>query len=108
MGGTPLGSPIRTRARTSRIELAPGDTVLLMSDGLPEAPNTENELLGYERVVESFGAVAASAPEEITRHLMSTVERWSALERPDGSIRSPQDDVTFVVLKVPDAPRFDG
>ena len=58
------------QARTSRIELAPGDTVLLMSDGFPEARNSENELFGYERVVESFGAVAASAPEEITRHLI--------------------------------------
>jgi serine phosphatase RsbU (regulator of sigma subunit) len=108
LDGTPLGSPIRMEARTSRIELAPGDTVLLMSDGFPEAPNSENELFGYERVVESFGAVAASAPEEITRQLMSTVERWSALERPDGSVRPPQDDVTFLVLKVPDAPRFVG
>ncbi|MCP4660705.1 MAG: SpoIIE family protein phosphatase, partial [bacterium] len=90
--GMPLGG-LPFAYREQQVELAPGDTVLLMSDGFPELLNPEGELLGYAQARARFAAAAAGSPAEIIAKLTAAAEAWTAGE-------PPQDDVTFVVVKV--------
>ena len=90
--GMPLGT-FASSYREQRVELEAGDTVLLMSDGFPELLDADGEPLGYAKVRELFGEVAGGEPQEIIDQLAAAVSRWT-----DGG--RPNDDVTFVVLRV--------
>ena len=70
-----------------------GDTLLLMSDGFAELKNEKNEQYGYERVKKEFMSVAQKSPNEIVEHLKNSASEWIIGVEPD-------DDVTFVVIKV--------
>ncbi|MEM7352356.1 MAG: PP2C family protein-serine/threonine phosphatase [Acidobacteriota bacterium] len=48
----PLGLRAEVEYRSIEVDLAPGDRVLLLTDGLPEAPIAEGEPLGYEALVQ--------------------------------------------------------
>ena len=89
----PLGGPGAFLYRKTSAMLSPGDTVVLMSDGFPELFNAEGEMLGYERAVEVFAAVASRSPEEIIAHFRKTSETWA-------NGRAQDDDVTFVIMKM--------
>jgi serine phosphatase RsbU (regulator of sigma subunit) len=90
--GMPLGGLDETY-RESTLELAPGDTVLLMSDGLPELPNRAGDPLGYVAVRDRFARLAGASPEEIIRELEATARAWAG-------DATPADDMTFVVARV--------
>ena len=91
--GMPLGFSTLAYYEQREYELAPGDTLLLMSDGLPELLNPDLEEFGYPRVETLFAEVAAEAPEEIIQRLRRNSEEWAAG-------RPQDDDVTLVVVKV--------
>ena len=55
--------------------------------------NTDNELYGYKRVRNKFEEVAERNPEEIITQLKNDGVRWI-------DDKDPDDDVTFVVIKV--------
>lgn len=90
--GMPLGAVESFSYETIETDLAPGDTVLLMSDGLPELFNESNEILDYPLIVESFRRAGRESPEQIIRTLLSTGDNW----RGD---RKQEDDITLVVLR---------
>jgi serine phosphatase RsbU (regulator of sigma subunit) len=91
--GMPLGGFTSFPYKQREISLAPGDTVLLMSDGFAELFNDKDEMLDYPRAKEIFKEAADRSADDIIAHLNETGERWSN--------RRPQDDdITFVVLKV--------
>ncbi len=91
--GMPLGGPASFPYKQIETNLAPGDTVLLMSDGFPELFNDKDEMLDYPRVKEIFKEAADRSADEIVAHLLKAGERWS-------NGRPQDDDITFVVLKV--------
>lgn len=91
--GMPLGAFNNFPYQLKETELASGDTIMLMSDGFPELMNSEKELLGYKKVRNLFEEVAHKEPEEIITYLKEEGNSWT-----DNGI--PDDDVTFVVLKV--------
>jgi len=93
--GMPLGSFIDFPYREETLDLGPGDTVLFMSDGFPELFNAEGEMLGYDRAVEVFAEVAHQTPEAIIAYLVDLGRSWT-----NGS--PPDDDMTFVAIKVRD------
>lgn len=90
---TPLGALADCDYPERELEVEPGDTLLLLTDGFPELQGASGDLLGYARVPEIFAASAAKPPGEIIADLTAAVEAWRG-EMP------LQDDVTFVVLKV--------
>jgi len=95
VGGTPLGSLAGSRYDERELDLAPGDTLLLATDGFPELLDEAGEPLGYPRLQEIFAAAArkGQGPEAILADLAAAGEAWRG-SRPQG------DDVTFVVLQV--------
>ena len=72
--------------------LAPGDTVLMMSDGFPERLNNDDEMLGYDKAEEAFGEAASTSPRAIIDRLVAAGERWA-------NGQPARDDMTFVVMK---------
>ncbi len=91
--GMPLGSFAGFPYQQRDLELDPGDTVLLMSDGFPERLNSQDEMLGYDKVSEAFSRVAATSPETIIERLVADGEAWA-----EG--QPAVDDTTFVVLRM--------
>jgi ligand-binding sensor domain-containing protein/serine phosphatase RsbU (regulator of sigma subunit) len=93
MEGMPLGTMDNFPYELKEMELFTGDTILLMSDGFPELQNQHIEMFGYKRAKNSFEEVAEKEPELIITYLKDVGSSWTSGKEPD-------DDVTFVVIKV--------
>jgi serine phosphatase RsbU (regulator of sigma subunit) len=91
--GMPLGSMEKFPYEVKETTLAPGDTIMLMSDGLAELQNENHEQFGYSNVRNSFESVADKDPEDIINHLKNEGLSWLGTNKPD-------DDITFVVIQV--------
>lgn len=91
--GLPVGAARAGGYVERRVRLAPGDVVLLMSDGFPELPDATGEPLGYERARRAFAAAAGVPPEEVIRRLLATADGWRGPAM-------PPDDITFLVVRV--------
>lgn len=91
---TPLGT-LGTDYAEEVVALSPGDTVLLMTDGYPELQNHAGQQLGYAAAAHEFAEAAGKAGDAraLVEQLAETAARW----RGDGP---PNDDVTFVVIRV--------
>ncbi|HYH05959.1 MAG TPA: SpoIIE family protein phosphatase [Thermoanaerobaculia bacterium] len=90
---TPLGT-LSTDYPQTEVKLAAGDTVLFLSDGFPELMNDAGQQLGYGAAYAAFAA-AAVAPnaEGVIAALADAARKWHG-DAP------PNDDVTFVVVRV--------
>ena len=91
--GMPLGTMDKFPYQIKETTLAPGDTILLLSDGLPELQNKKAEMFGYKRVRSLFEEIAEQTPEEIIDHLKNKGSEWV-------NDQAPHDDVTFVIMKM--------
>ncbi len=91
--GMPLGAINKFPYDLKETKLKTGDTLLLFSDGLPELHNSNEDMFGYKRVRNVFEDVAEKSPEEIIEHLKTQGSKWV-------DDKDPDDDVTFVVIKV--------
>ena len=92
-GATPLGT-MGTSYDESHVDLDPGDTVLLLTDGFPELMNDAGQQLGYTTTVEAFAEAAKGASaDDVIASLSATARAWHG----DGA---PNDDVTFVVVRI--------
>jgi Stage II sporulation protein E (SpoIIE) len=60
-GALPLGMIEAAEPSVLRLQFEPGDTLLLMSDGIVEATNAEGHLFGFERVRELLGSKITAA-----------------------------------------------
>jgi serine phosphatase RsbU (regulator of sigma subunit) len=89
--GMPLGG-LADGYPELELELASGDLVVLMSDGLPELPDADGEPLGYERVAKLVSEAPSGSPQELIEGLLVAAEQWA------GS-GPPNDDITFVALR---------
>ena len=92
LSGMPLGSTLDYPYSVSEVMLRPGDTILLMSDGLAERFDDSGEMFGYDRARDAFAGVATKPPSEIIEHLVRISDDWAQ----NGA---PTDDMTFVVMK---------
>ncbi|QHT69816.1 PAS domain S-box protein [Rhodocytophaga rosea] len=87
-----LGSTIPFPYQYTYIPLNPGDTLLALSDGLPELFNADREMLGYERIQSCFKAAANLPAEQIIKCLNQTCEEWAAGH-------DNEDDMSVIVIK---------
>lgn len=70
----------------------PGDTLLLMTDGLTEARSPDQEMFGLDRVVEIVEASVSFSSAELVDRLHETVLNHAATP-------APEDDVTILAVK---------
>jgi PAS domain S-box-containing protein len=92
--GIALGlGPDTTYAAAPEIELARGDLLLLVTDGLAEAQGPDESLFGTERILDTVRARQNRPAREIVEALYQAVREFSQ--------HQPQmDDVTAKVVKV--------
>lgn len=82
----PLGLRRGIRYEAQESQLEPGEAMLFLSDGLPEAPLSDGEQLGYERL----GELVAAAGDDVDE----------LLRRLDAATQTvPDDDQTVVMLR---------
>ncbi len=80
-------------ASSGEIAFAPGDLLLLLTDGSEEAMAADNTLFGIDRILEVIRAHREQSAQEMVTALYQAVRQFSG--------QSPQtDDVTTIVLKV--------
>jgi len=93
--GIALGVLEAAAYEEGRIELFPGDQLLLYTDGLTEAMNRANDLFGDERALSAFAERADQEPEELLRGLRHEVA--AHVRGADAS-----DDLTLLALQIVD------
>jgi serine phosphatase RsbU (regulator of sigma subunit) len=76
----------------NEFEMAPGDSVLLVTDGLFEWTNVDNESYGLDRLRESILRFSKSSADEVIRGLYAEAQRFVG-----GEVQA--DDVTIVVVR---------
>jgi sigma-B regulation protein RsbU (phosphoserine phosphatase) len=87
-GGAPLGMVADMNYGQETAALAPGDTVVLYTDGIVESMNFREELYGFERF-EALIQRGPSSPDALKTAIIEEVNRFTGL--------SPQhDDMTLV------------
>jgi sigma-B regulation protein RsbU (phosphoserine phosphatase) len=91
-GGLIVGAFERTVFGEESIELEPGDTCVVFSDGVTEARNVNGDEFGEERVMSCVTADKAIPPVALLEHLVREVQEFSA-GTPQG------DDQTILVLR---------
>jgi serine phosphatase RsbU (regulator of sigma subunit) len=89
----PWGSPFKTLYQQQELTLFKGDCVLLMSDGFPEMFNETGEMLEDAAANNVLRATSGQTPQDIINQLVKVAEQWAGT-------RPPDDDVTFVALKI--------
>jgi len=91
--GMPLGAMRKFSYKTVERELKSGDTILLLTDGLPEQMNKDEQMFDYLRIKNSFNKLAQNKPDEIIQSLTKLGDDWMDKV-------TQADDITFVVIKV--------
>jgi ligand-binding sensor domain-containing protein/serine phosphatase RsbU (regulator of sigma subunit) len=90
--GMPLGAMRNASYNVIEKELKSGDTILLLTDGLPEQMNPNEEMFDYSRVKTSFHEAISNKPDEIINKLVTAGDDWM-------NGRMQDDDITFVVIR---------
>jgi phosphoserine phosphatase RsbU/P len=92
--GFPLGivNDIASFVTQTQIPLNPGDGVVLYTDGVTEAENTQRTLYGIERLIEVVGQNWQRLAHEINQAVIEDVRRHV-------DQHTIYDDITLVVLK---------
>ncbi len=93
INGMPLGAIKDFPYKIREMEISSGDTILLLSDGLPELKNGKDEHYGYNRVKDEFKSVAEKSSDDIVSYFKNSAADWINGVEPD-------DDVTFVIIKI--------
>jgi phosphoserine phosphatase len=89
----PLGTEMGESDSHARIiPMAPGDSLVLVTDGFFECTNTSGEMLGMDRLSDAIGNHHALSAGDLIRRLYDGV-----LEFSQG--RPQADDITAVIIK---------
>lgn len=90
--GIPLGMFEDMAWESAQAQLAPGDTVTMFTDGIPEAQNLGEEEFGDARLLDVLNNSQGCGTEEMASALITAVQSFTDT--------APQfDDITLVILK---------
>lgn len=91
--GTPLGlMPPGLPFGETLLQLAPGDMLVLFSDGVPEAQNIFDEEFGEERLIDVLREAAGDSAEQVIDRVMAAIDAFVG--------GAPQfDDITLLVAR---------
>jgi serine phosphatase RsbU (regulator of sigma subunit) len=76
----------------AEVELAPGDTLVLYTDGITEATNTDGEEFGEHRLLDSLGSHCHLPVGLLLQAVVEAVQQFS-------SGNEQQDDITLVIAR---------
>ncbi len=88
----PLGGLMSENFTVLDKKFAKDDVLVMLSDGLPEAPNKDGDLLDYAAVKECIEKHSTKTASEIKDELVKLSDKWM------NGIHNP-DDITIVVCK---------
>ena len=92
VGGLPLGIMPEIKYQSGIATLAPGDWLIIFTDGLVEAENARQEEYGETRLLAALERDKSVEPRELLKQLMADVDLFVG--------NTPQhDDVTCMLLK---------
>jgi sigma-B regulation protein RsbU (phosphoserine phosphatase) len=92
VGGLPLGILPDAKYESASVALAPGDWLIIFTDGLVEAVNANTEEFDEPRLLSALEAGTSASPKELLDRLMANVDLFV------GS--TPQhDDITCLLVK---------
>lgn len=93
LGEIPLGAIKGYSFKMIEKKLKSGDSLLLITDGLPEQVNKDGLAYDYSRVKNQFTKLVNEQPAVIVENFITSVDQWMN--------DTPQrDDITLVVIKV--------
>jgi ligand-binding sensor domain-containing protein len=92
ISGLPLGSFNDEYFDEITTTFNPGDILVILSDGLPEAPNLSGDLFDYQKLQNLISTYGNKTAKEIIDNLVSEADKWLAGE-------NNPDDITLVVIK---------
>jgi len=92
LSGVPLGSFNDVHFDQTTTPFNKGDILVILSDGLPEAPNLAGDLFDYQKVQNLIAQYGNSSADEVIKQLMTEADTWLA------GNHNP-DDITLVVIK---------
>jgi serine phosphatase RsbU (regulator of sigma subunit) len=95
--GPPLGFLGAMTYGARDVALAPGDVLLLFTDGISEATRDGGPMFGEDRLRAAFVAAADGEPAQILAAVQQALGAWTGRDRQD-------DDVSLLVVKVLGAP----
>ncbi|MGC2089565.1 MAG: GAF domain-containing SpoIIE family protein phosphatase, partial [Candidatus Acidiferrales bacterium] len=93
LAGFPVGMFDNSTYDELSLVLAPGDTVVLYSDGVTDVQNAEGQFYGWQRLRDAVSAHAELSAGELADFFLADVDQFSGGAH-------PFDDRTLVVLKV--------
>ncbi|MHB8217808.1 MAG: PP2C family protein-serine/threonine phosphatase [Candidatus Sulfotelmatobacter sp.] len=92
VGGLPIGIQAEAKYESASVTLAPGDWLIIFTDGLVEAVNANDEEFDEPRLLSALEAGVSTTPKELLERLMASLDLFV------GS--TPQhDDVTCLLVK---------
>jgi sigma-B regulation protein RsbU (phosphoserine phosphatase) len=91
--GIPLGAMRNAKYKICDKQLKSGDTILLLTDGLPEQMNHHEEMFDYGRLKTVFHDNINNTPDSIIEKLVEAGDSWMGG-------RNQDDDITFVIIRV--------
>src|ERR1035437_1672138 len=92
VGGLPRGILSNPKNNSARLTLAPGDWLIIFTDGVVEAENAQQAEYGEGRLLAAIDAGKSVEPSEMLQRIMAEVDRFVGT--------TPQhDDVTCMLLK---------
>jgi serine phosphatase RsbU (regulator of sigma subunit) len=92
-GGLVVGAMPGSRYEEGHCVLAPGDEVVLYTDGITEATNLADEMFGEERLMELLEENRSLSAREIEERVYASLRDFT-----DGAPQS--DDLTMVIVKL--------
>ena len=90
IAGFPLGSSAKNRSAEFNDCLQPGDTLILYTDGIIEATNSNGEMLGYTRFQQLIQGAWHEDLETFWGRIYDAYKAWAVTQ---------DDDLTFLMLR---------
>jgi phosphoserine phosphatase RsbU/P len=92
VGGLPLGIQSEAKYESASLTLAPGDWLIIFTDGLVEAENARQEEYGETRLLSALEAGVTATPKGLLDQLMANLDLFVGA--------TPQhDDVTCLLVR---------
>ena len=96
VGGLPIGIMPDAKYESASVALAPGDWLIIFTDGLVEAENSRQDEYGETQLLNVINTTSASTPAEMLQRMLAGLDLFVG--------NTPQhDDVTCLLIKAENA-----